>query len=570
LSFQINSKKEVKVIDKYAVWRKNWPSGVPTTATLPYGHIPIADCLKKQVPEKTAMIFYGREVSFKEWDETADRLATALADMGYKKGDSALFYMYNSSQWAIAYIAAARLGLIIFTADPGYKEYELEYEVVDSGAKLIFCFDQNYPVVEAIRERTGIKDVVVTSFWDYLPSEPTLPLHPTMTPPKQTFPNTLEFLDLLQKYAPNPPKVDINMDEEELVLYTGGTTGPPKGCVFTHGNTLKSGCHVYQLEVGHDLTPLDSFLLPTPLTHIAALWYGLFPSCIYGRRMVILARYDPIAFLQAIEKYKVEGAGGATPIFEMLLKDPALKEYDLSSVKYWVAGEWWIWITPELIKRWQDAVGKPIIKAGYRLTEVANVGCPGNRVGYEIPYEDVFIDGVVPPDEGIDVKVVDFDTREELPLGQQGEIVIKSPARCKYYWNKPKETAELLGPEGWLCTGDIGKIGDEDGYIYWYGRKGSLIRTSGFQVTPGEVEMIGKRNPDIFDIAVTGIPDEKKGQVPKAFVQLVPGSKATAADIEEWYKKNIATYKVPKVEIVPEFPRTPKGSIDLGKLLAKK
>jgi acyl-CoA synthetase (AMP-forming)/AMP-acid ligase II len=174
----------------------------------------------------------------------------------------------------------------------------------------------------------------------------------------------------------------------------------------------------------------------------------------------------------------------------------------------------------------------------------------------------------VPPDEGIDLRIVDFDTREDLPLGEQGEIVIKSPSRCKHYWNKPKETTEAFSPGGWFFSGDVGKL-DEDGYLHWYGRKRSLIRVSGFQVAAGEIEMIGRKHPDIANIVVIAVPDEKKGQIPKAFVQLEPGARASGSDIEEWFKKHISTYKVPQVEIRSSLPMTPKGSIDMKELQKK-
>jgi fatty-acyl-CoA synthase/long-chain acyl-CoA synthetase len=253
------------------------------------------------------------------------------------------------------------------------------------------------------------------------------------------------------------------------------------------------------------------------------------------------------------------------PIYSQLLDNHVFKEYDFSSVKLWEAAEWMVWLTPGFAKKWEDAVGKPLVKFGFGMSEIANVGPSGTRVGYEIPFKDTFLMGAVPPDEGIDIRIADFDTHEDLGLGKRGEILIKSQARCKYYWNKPKETTAALSPEGWFYSGDIGML-DEQGYIYWYGRKKYLIRVSGFQVSPGEVEMIGRKHPDIVNIAVIGIRDEKKGEVPKAFVQLLPGSKATASDIEEWFKKYISTYKVPLVEIRPELPLTPKGSIDMKNL----
>ncbi len=552
-------------------WKKNWPKGAAAHSVYPYGRIPIADCLKKHAekdPKRIGINFYGKEISFKEWDEASDRIATAIADMGYKKGDSVLLYMQNSPQLVMAYIACARLGLIIFTADPSFKGFELEYVVTDSGARLVFAFDQNYPNVKPLFDKGLVKDVVVSCFSDYLPQKPTLPVPDVMKLPKQTFPRTWDFMDLIRKYQPNPPKVAIDMDEEELVLYTGGTTGFPKGCVHSHENTLKSGAHAYQVrELGHDFTPCDSVLIFGPMGHIGALSYGMFPSCVHARTMIVLARYEPLTALKAIADNKIELVVGTVLLHKALLEHPQLKEYDLSSIKMWQTGEWMVWLTEELAKEWGRAAGRPLVKWGYGMSEVANVAVCGGRLGYEIPFKDTFLMGTVPPLEEIDVKIADFNTHEVLPTGKQGEIVLKSPARCKYYWRKPKETAAALSPEGWFYTGDMGML-DGEGYLYWYGRKKYIIRVSGFQVSPGEIEMIGLRNSDIAKIAVMGIPDVKKGEIPKAFVQLAENSKATADDLVAWFKKNISSYKVPKIELIKEMPLTAKGSIDMKTLEA--
>jgi acyl-CoA synthetase (AMP-forming)/AMP-acid ligase II len=557
-------------VDKHDLWKKNWPDGVPENFVFPFGEIPIAECVKRhaqETPDKVALYFYGRELTFKEWDESADRLAAALAEMGYKKGDRVLLYTYNCPQWCIAYIASARLGMIIFTADPGFKDMEMEYELTDSDAQLVFAFDLNYPVIERLRKKTAVRDVIVTSFHDYLPENPTLPLHAVMAPSKQSFSGTLEFLELIEKYPPNPPDVPISMDEYELVLYTGGTTGPPKGTLHTHRNTLISACYNYQMSMtGSDLTHVDSSITLTPLGHMGALSLAFFPACVHGIRLVVLARYAAVAVLRAIETCNLDFVMATTPIYQEWIEHPEWRKADLSSVKHWMTYEFMIWLSDDFATRWQDTFGKRVVKYGFGMSEVCNVAVYGGRVGYEVPHKEEFLAGTVAPGIGVDVKITDFDTREELPPGIRGEIAVLSPSRCKGYWKKPKETAEDFSPEGWFYTGDIGML-DDEGYLHWYGRKKYLIRVSGFQVSSGEMEAFGRKCSDIDNIAFVGIPHPVKGEIPKAFVQLVPGSTASAANIEQWFKDNVVSYKVPVVEIVADMPLTPKGSIDMKKLL---
>lgn len=181
-------------------------------------------------------------------------------------------------------------------------------------------------------------------------------------------------------------------------------------------------------------------------------------------------------------------------------------------------------------------------------------------MGYEISFKDKFMMAAIPPSP-------DFETRQDLPFGEKGKIVIKVPARRKYYLNKPKETDEALSPEGWFYSGDIGML-DEEGYLYWYDRRKSLIRVSGFQVSGSEVEMIGRECPYVANMCVLGKPYKHKGQIPKAFIESKPERAVSADDIVEWFKAHIALYKVPEVEIVEKMPMTPKGSIDMKKLAA--
>ncbi len=290
-------------MDMHSIWRENWPKGIPTASPLPYGKMPIADYLKKQAEiwhQKVAINYYGREITFGEWDELADRLATAIADLGHRKGDKIVLILPTSPQFLIAYIAAARLGLISMPIDITFKEFEIEYALKDFGdPNIIIVSDELYAVIKPLRERNQIKQVIVTSLCDYLPIEPTLPLHKTMTMKKKTFPDTLDFLDLIGKYTPAPPQVNIGIDELEMILHTGGTTGFPKGCPHSHEDILRAGVHdAYLRGIGSDMKPVESVLCFLPLSHVAGLCASIFSFAIGS--LIILSPRATYASIVAI------------------------------------------------------------------------------------------------------------------------------------------------------------------------------------------------------------------------------------------------------------------------------
>ncbi len=554
---------------KKELWKKNWPDKINPEVTFPYGEVPISTCLAniaKKDPDRAATIFYGAEMTFRQWDDDSNRMANALSKMGYGKGDTAHLYLHNCPQLFVAYMAAMKLGMIVFFADPGFKAFEMKYCLGDSGAQVVFAFDNNYENLQELHKGGVIKDVIVTSFQDVLPEKATLPLHPILTEAKRVFEGTHDFVTLLKENPADPLDVPMSMDEPEVVMYTGGTTGMPKGAVHTHKNALLCGAWAHQVrDLGVDLSPCESVLVFGPLGHVGALSYSFYPACVHGRTSIIMARFDAETVLKAIDQYQIELFVGTVVVIQGLMKHPDFKKYNLKSVKKWLLGEWMVWLTDEIAKEWEAQVGIRPSKWGYGQTETLNVIPDGGRIGREIPFKDKFMMAAIPPIPSFDVRILDFETREDLPFGEKGEIVIKGPARCKYYWNKPKETAESLSPEGWFYSGDIGML-DEEGYLYWFGRKKSLIRVSGFQVSGSEIEMIGRECPHIANICVFPKKHPKKGQVPLAFVELTAGCSVCAEDLTVWYKAHIAAYKVPEIQILDKLPMTPKGSIDMKKL----
>ena len=368
--------EEEKKLDKPRHWR-NLPDCVDG---------PLFEYVRKhaeKMPTKVAVNYYGREVTYKELDESSDRLATAIADMGYKKGDRVGAFMQSSPQCYIFYLAALKLGLVIVPIDPMFKEWELEYALHDSGAKMIITFDQLYPVVEAVKDKCEVKDIIITSFHDYLPDNPTIPLHKMMEPQKRTFAGTHEFLELLKRYPENPPKVDIELSDYAWVLHTGGTTGYPKGCAHTQYNTVLGG--LGNAELAYDnATPDDVVLVSYPHTHISGISHAFTPALITGMTAIPLARWDPDAAMEAIQRYKVTLIYWPMPCYWAVINHPRVKEYDLTSLRTCLMTPFVMPIVEEAIAKLaarrhaKDEVGKTL---GTILVRLGVVGRRDKHLG---------------------------------------------------------------------------------------------------------------------------------------------------------------------------------------------
>lgn len=519
-----------------------------------YGERILSEYVKKHseiMPNKTALNFYGKKISYRELDEQSDRLANAIAQMGYKKGDRIAAFLQPSPQVFMTFLAAMKLGLIIVPVDPMSKKLELGYCLEDSKAKIIVTFDQLYQIVKEVRDEGKIKDVIVTSFHDYLPDTPELPLHPMMKSEKMTFPDTYEFMDLIRNYSPNPPKVEVDLSDDGWILYTGETVGMPKGCLHTHYNALLSGlggvdllCGLGSGELGYKPREDVILLASYPLTHLSGIAVIVTPVFYGGMQAIILPRWDAVAAMEAIQKYHVTLTHWTSRQYMDVMNHPDVGKYDFSSLKFCTILPFEKPLTQDMIDEWNKIANVRLCICGYAGTEYFNYCCVNDG---SLPFKE---HGFGVPAPGVQIKIRDFNTNRELPKGEIGEIVVKSPAQMKEYINKPDATKERL-VDGWVYSSDKGMI-DQDGILHFLGRQTDTIKPSGYSFSPREVEMMGLQHPAIERIAVIGIPDPKKGKVPKAFVTLKPGFEMiTASELEAWFKKNISAFKVPIVEIGP-------------------
>ncbi|UCE55123.1 MAG: AMP-binding protein [Desulfobacterales bacterium] len=533
------------------MWVKSWPDDMPQKLVFP--NKPLCDFLRdnaEEYPEKVAINYYGREIGFQELDDLSERFAVALNDLGLKKGGRVSLYLENCPQFVIAYYGTLKAGGVVVAANPMFKEDELLYELKDSGTEIIIALDHLYPLVREIQKKIQLSQVIVTSYWDFLPDNPVLPVHPSMQPPKEVFPRTLDFLDLLQKYEPEPPRPEINMhDDLALLQYTSGTTGLPKGAMITHYSLLFNtvGSAVWT-RIAED----DVHLSVLPFFHVTGMIHGMNRPIYTGTTNVMISRFDTETAIKAIHDFRCTVWVSITTMNVAVINFPDIHKYNLQSLKHCSSGG--APIPKEILQRWREIVGPELVE-GYGLSETISQT-------HVNPTSNPRYGSIGIPHFGVECRIVDVNTQEELPIGEEGELIIKGPMVTKGYWNNPEETEKVL-QDGWFATGDIARM-DHDGYFYIVERKKDMIKASGYSVFPAEVEALMYEHPAVQEVAVIGVPDPHRGENIKAFIILRPQYKGKVADKEMivWAKNKMAAYKYPRiVEFVDELPKTGSGKI---------
>jgi acyl-CoA synthetase (AMP-forming)/AMP-acid ligase II len=533
------------------IWINSWPDGIPQKLDFP--NKPLYDFLRdnaQKYPEKVAINYYGREISFQELDDLTDRFAAALNDLGLKKGGRVSLYLENCPQFVIAYFGILKAGGVVVAANPMFKEDELLYELQDSGTEIIIALDHLYPLVREIQKKISLSQVIVTSYWDFLPENPALPIHPSMQPPKEIFPRTLDFLDLLEKYEPEPPRPEIDMQNDlALLQYTSGTTGRPKGAMITHASLLFNtvGSTVWSM-----ITEDDVHLSVLPFFHVTGMIHGMNRPIYTGTTNVMISRFDTETAIKAINDFRCTVWISITTMNVAVVNFPDIHKYNLQSLKHCSSGG--APIPGEILQKWREIVGPELVE-GYGLSETISQT-------HVNPISNPRYGSVGIPHFGVDCRIVNVDTRQELPIGEEGELIIKGPMVTKGYWNNPEETEKVL-QDGWLATGDIARM-DHDGYFYIVERIKDMIKASGYSVFPAEVEALMYEHPAVQEVAVIGVADPHRGENIKAFIILRPQHKGLVQKKEmiAWAKNKMAAYKYPRiVEFVDDLPKTGSGKI---------
>lgn len=540
-------------------WLQHYPEEIP--AELKFRNEPVQQYLvdaAKSFPEKIAIHFMGKEMTYQELYQEALSFASYLQQIGISKGDRVAIMLANTPQAVISYFGILMAGGIVVQTNPLYTERELEYQMKDSGAKAIITLDILYPRASKVMPQTNLQHIIVTAIKDYLPFPKSL-VYPFIQKKQYGIVVNVRHegsTHLFKEIVKIKPKklVEYDFDFEEdvaLLQYTGGTTGSPKGVMLTHKNLVanSSMCKawLYKCKPGK-----ESVLGIVPFFHVYGMTTILILTVMQGNKMIILPKFDALTTLKTIQKQRPTLFPGAPTIYIGLLNHPDLKKYDLSSIDSCISGS--APLPVEVQEKFEEVTGGKLVE-GYGLTESSPV--THSNFLWDRPRIKGSI-GV--PWPNTEVRIVSMDTGESMPVGEIGEIIIKGPQVMKGYWNRPEATEETV-KEGWLYTGDLGYM-DENGYFYVVDRKKDMIIAGGFNIYPREIEEVLYEHPDVMEAVAAGIPDPYRGETVKAYVVLKEGSEVTSDDLNKYVRKYLAAYKAPRLyEFRDELPKTAVGKI---------
>jgi fatty-acyl-CoA synthase len=546
----------------HALWSKAWPKGTPRTPQYPHGEIALSEYLRawaRVQPDHPAVIFYGHVLSYADLDRQSDRFAALLSAKGVRKGDRVAVFLPNCPQFHIVFFGILKLGAIHVPVSPLSRAFELSYELNDTDAEVIVALDQLIETVHQVKGETKLREIIVTSFADVLPAKPAIPVPDSVKSPRIAVPGATDLLPALAAMGEVVPLPPAGLDDIAALNYTGGTTGMPKGCVHTQGDMVYTAAANYGIALNTDSKSV--FLSFFPEFWIAGENFGLIFPLFAGATLVLLARWDPMSALAAIDEYKVTITAMPVDGAVELMDHPRFKEFNLSSLKQIRVVSFVKKLNPEYRRRWKELTGTILAESSWGMTEThtSNTFTTGFQDNdFDLTSQPIFVGLPVP---GAEFKITDFETGDLIPIGGEGEIRVRTPSLLKSYWNKPEATAESL-VDGWLRTGDIGLI-DSDGFLHFLGRRKEMLKVKGMSVFPPEIEALLGQHPAVLGSGVVGREDADKGQVPVAFIQLQPEARGriTPEEIQAWCKERMAVYKVPEIRIIEALPMTATGKV---------
>jgi long-chain acyl-CoA synthetase len=536
-------------------WLAHYAPGVPRSIEVAPRSVHQAfDEATERAPQRAAVAFYGRMITYAELREATDRLANALAALGVKKGDRVALYLLNSPQFIIAYFAALKCGATVTPISPVYTSHEVRYQLEDSGARAIICQDILY---EKVRKSGAAVDLaIVTNVNEYLPA-----LKRLFARKAQVAGEVHWLQDLLKKYPAQAPRVEVDVHQDLAALpYTGGTTGNPKGVMLTHFN-LAAAQAMGQAAFSVFEPGKEVILAFLPFFHIYGQVVIMLNGLCQGNLLVLFTSPDTEAILEAMQRYRATVFYGVPTLYEYLKDHKDTNKVDWRRLKLVLSGA--DTLHDSTMKGWARRTGSNIIE-GYGLSET----CATSHVN---PLQRPKSGSFGCPIPGMQAAVMDGETLEFVPPGQTGELVLSGPNVMQGYWKRPDETARSFVDKAavrWMRTGDIVRM-DDEGYFHFFDRSKDLIKFKGYSIFAKDVEDVLYGHPQVKAAGVIGVADPAVGQRIKAIVVLQGDArgKLSEEEIKSYCRQQLAEYKVPHiVEFRGELPKTDVGKVSRREL----
>lgn len=485
--------------------------------------------------DKTAFIFQNKETSYSEFEELVEKFGGGLISLGFEKGDHIALITENSPNFLIALYGALRVGMVIIPINPMYTVSEKSYILKNSDVKSVIAMQ------EIINELACVLPMAL----QYICSDAE---HEHVIQDVKLAVEVKTVTQVMQLASADFSAPQIKKDDTAIILYTSGTTGPPKGTVLSHENLYYGGkSSAEHLEFSHD----DRFIIALPMFHVFCLMVALNGTLFAGGTLLIMPTFSPRNVLTIAKDYQATIFAGVPTMFSYLLQSEGSafkKKESFASMRYCITGG--AAMAEALYSEFQNIFGVKLVE-GYGLTEsspvtfnpVNGVQKPGS-IGISVPYTEV--------------KIVD-STGKEVPIGEKGELLVKGPTVMKGYYRMPEETVAVI-KDGWLKTGDIARM-DNERYIYIADRKKDVIIVKGFNVYPREVEEVLLKHPNVLEVAIVGLPDKEAGEEIVGYVAVNDAS-ITESILIEFCERYLTKYKVPtKIRFLKELPKNTTGKI---------
>ena len=546
-------------------WLSGYDDGVAATLE-PYPDRTLLDYLRESAekwPDRPALLFKGATIDYGTLHRLSDRFGSALVALGIRRGDRVALCLPNSPQFVIAEVGAWKAGAIVSPINPTYTDRELEDALNATGAETVVVLNRFYGRVKSVQPRTSVKRVIASGIKDFLPVARRIGytlLRERKDGERISLQHGDQRLRVMIGRASGSPNVTVRPEDPSVILMSGGTTGVPKGVLGSHRGMVMAG-----MQLRAWLSPAmkewtDTIMLPLPLFHT----YGN-----TGVQSLAWINHNPISLtpnpreigdvLDEINDVKPAFICAVPTLLIALLGHSRTKagKVDFSSIKLCFCGA--APLMAETQKRFEELTGGVIVE-GYSLTE-AQMAVVANPV---VGPKKISSVGLPLPD--VEVRILDADDGgTPIAAGDVGEIVISAPQLMLGYWNRPEETREMIREsaegERLLFTGDLGYL-DKEGYLFIVDRKKDMIKTSGYQVWPREIEEVIAAHPAVHEVGVAGLPDKMRGEKAKAWIVLKEGMTATEAEMKAWCRERLASYKVPaKYEFVSDLPKSQVGKV---------